>query len=296
MTGGVPAGGAAGGVAGVAADGGGVTGGVPDGGGVPLVDTHVHLFTSALPLAARAWTRPEGELTAESFLKMMDEHGVDYGVLSAMSLLGDLNDYTIDALRAHDRLRGTVIVEPTVDRYVLERMKADGVVGVRFQWRRLADLPDLNDPAYRRLLFRVADLDWHIELNIEGDRLPPVLDRLTASGVKVVVDHFGDPDRYSGYTGAGGTALLRALDTGRVWVKLSAGYRFDVDPGTLAGHAATLIGAAGPEHVFWGSDAPFIGARYPVTYRDAVDSFTHLVPDPALRRRISLASHAFYFG
>jgi predicted TIM-barrel fold metal-dependent hydrolase len=282
-----------------------MTGGVPGdrmpaggatGGGVPLVDTHVHLFTRALPLAARAWTRPEGELTAESFLTMMDEHGVDYGVLSAMSLLGDLNDYTIAALRAHDRLRGTVIVEPTTDRYVLERMKADGVVGVRFQWRRLADLPDLGDPAYRRLLFRVADLDWHIELNIEGDRLPPVLDRLTASGVKVVVDHFGDPDRHSGYTGAGGTALLRALDTGRVWVKLSAGYRFDVTPDTLAGHAATLIGAAGPDHVFWGSDAPFVGARYPVTYRDAVDSFARLVPDPALRRRISLASHAFYFG
>ncbi len=265
-------------------------------GEVPLVDTHVHLFTSALPLAARAWTRPEGELTADTFVTMMDEHGVDYGVLSAMSLLGDLNDYTIDALRAHKRLRGTVIVEPTTDRYVLERMKADGVVGVRFQWRRLADLPDLSDPAYRRLLFRIADLDWHVELNIEGVRLPPVLDRLTASGVKVVVDHFGDPDRDAGYTGDGGRALLRALGTGRVWVKLSAGYRFNISPAMLADHAATLIGAAGPDHVFWGSDAPFIGARYPVTYRDAVDSFAQLVPDPALRRRISLASHAFYFG
>ncbi|MEV0756444.1 amidohydrolase family protein [Streptosporangium sp. NPDC050280] len=264
--------------------------------GAPLVDTHVHLFTRALPLAARAWTRPEGELTADTFVSMMDEHGVGYGVLSAMSLLGDLNDYTIEALRAHERLRGTVIVEPTVDRHVLDRMKSDGVVGVRFQWRRLADLPDLTDPAYRRLLFRVADLDWHVELNIEGDRLPPVLERLTASGVKVVVDHFGDPDRVAGYAGAGGAALLRALDTGRVWVKLSAGYRFDVGQDTLAGHAATLIGAAGPEHVFWGSDAPFVGARHPVTYRDAVGSFARLVPDPAFRRRISLASHAFYFG
>ncbi|NBE91787.1 amidohydrolase [Nonomuraea sp. KC401] len=266
------------------------------GGLVPLVDTHVHLFTRALPLAARAWTRPEGELTAETFLSMMDEHGVGYGVVSAMSLLGDLNDYTIDALREHERLRGTVIVDPTTDRYVLERMKADGVVGVRFQWRRLADLPDLTDPAYRRLLFRIADLDWHVEVNIEGDRLPPVLDRLTASGVKVVVDHFGDPDRESGYAGAGGAALLRALGTGRVWVKLSAGYRFGVGPDTLAGHAATLIEAAGPEHVFWGSDAPFVGARRQVTYRDAVNSFAHLVPDAELRRRISLAAHAFYFG
>jgi predicted TIM-barrel fold metal-dependent hydrolase len=263
---------------------------------VPLVDTHVHLFSAALPLAERAWTRPERELPAEVFLAMMDEYGVGHAVVSAMSLLGYGNDYTIDALRADDRLRGTVIVEPSAGRRVLERMRADGVVGVRFQWRRLADLPDLTDPAYRRLLRHVADLGWHVELNVEGERLPPVLDRLLASGVKVVVDHFGDPDRTSGYASPGGTALLRALGTGRVWVKLSAGYRFRVGPDTLAGYAATLLAEGGPERLFWGSDAPFIGAREPVTYQDALASFAVTVPDAGLRDRVAQASHAFYFG
>ncbi|GAA1631178.1 amidohydrolase family protein [Nonomuraea maheshkhaliensis] len=265
------------------------------GGAVPLVDAHVHLFTSALPLAARAWTRPDVDLPVGKFLTTMDEYGVGRAVISAMSLLGDLNDYTIAALREHDRLRGTVIVEPGVDRYVLERMRSDGVRGIRFQWRRLAELPDLDDPAYRRLLFRVADLGWHVELNIEGERLPPVLDRLVRSGVRVVVDHFGDPGRRTGYAGESGAALLRALDSGRVWVKLSAGYRFGVGTDTLTGYAATLLPPAGPEHLFWGSDAPFVGARQPVTYRDAVESFARIVPDAALRRRISQAAHAFYF-
>ena len=262
----------------------------------PLVDTHVHLFSAALPLAERAWTRPERELTAETFVAMMDEHGVGHAVISAMSLLGARNDYTLGALRAHDRLRGTVIVEPSAGRPALERMDADGVVGVRFQWRRLAELPDLTDPAYRRLLRRIADLGWHVELNVEGERLPAVLGRLLASGVNVVVDHFGDPDRSSGYASPGGAALLRALGTGRVWVKLSAGYRFGVGPATLAGWAAALLAEAGPDHLFWGSDAPFIGARGPVTYRDALASFQVTVPDPAVRDRIALGSRAFYFG
>jgi hypothetical protein len=36
-------------------------------------------------------------------------------------------------LRKHKRLRGTANVLPATDRYVLERMKDDGIVGVRFR-------------------------------------------------------------------------------------------------------------------------------------------------------------------
>jgi predicted TIM-barrel fold metal-dependent hydrolase len=281
---------------GAAADRPAADGSVADAPASALVDAHVHLFTSALPLARRAWTAPERDLTAEAFIAMMDEHRVGHGVISAMSLLGDGNAYTIGALRRHPRLRGTVIVDPPAGPHVLKGMKADGVVGVRFQWRRLPDLPDLGDPAYRALLRQVADLDWHVELNVEGERLPGVLGPLLRSGVQVVVDHFGDPDRRIGYASEGGQALLRALDGGRVWVKLSAAYRFGVSPATLAGWGATLLAHAGPDRLFWGSDAPFIGARRPVTYRDALDSFEVAVPDPATRRRISQTAKTFYFG
>ncbi|GAA0981504.1 amidohydrolase family protein [Acrocarpospora macrocephala] len=251
---------------------------------LPLVDTHVHLFSKALPLAAGAWTRPEGDLTTEAFLPMMDAHGVSHAVISAMSLLDDRDAYTLAALRAHPRLRGTV--QPKL------AQQSPGVVGVRFQWRRRTD-PDLT--GYRELLRQVAELDWHVELNVELARLPLVLESLLAAGVKVVVDHFGDPHPETGYANPGGTALLRGLATGRVWVKLSAGYRFRVSPARLAGYAATLLAAAGPERLFWGSDAPFIGARQPLTYQDAVNSFATMVPDPVIRDRITRTSLAFYF-
>ncbi|MEO3854350.1 amidohydrolase family protein [Acrocarpospora sp. B8E8] len=266
---------------------------------LPLVDTHVHLFSKALPLAAGAWTRPEGDLTTEAFLPMMDAHGVSHAVISAMSLLDDRNEYTLAALRAYPRLRGTVHVEPATEATEpteFAGLRVNGVAGVRFQWRRRADLPDLAGPGYRALLRQVAELGRHVELNIESARLPAVLDSLLAAGVKVVVDHFGDPHPATGYANPGGAALLRGLATGRVWVKLSAGYRFRVPPARLAGYAATLLAAVGPERLFWGSDAPFVGARRPLTYRDAVDSFATTVPEPTLRDQITRASLAFYFG
>jgi predicted TIM-barrel fold metal-dependent hydrolase len=261
-----------------------------------LVDTHVHLFTRALPLASTAWTVPEVELPVDVFEELMARHGVTHGVISAMSLLDDGNAYTIAALRRNPGLRGTVDVDPGVDRHVLAGLRDDGVVGVRFQWRRRTPLPDLGDPDHRRLLRHVADLGWHVELNVERDRLAPVLDELCRSGVDVVVDHYGDPSPRNGFATPGGEALFRALDTGRVRVKLSAGYRFPVDPEALAGYAATLLAHAGPERVFWGSDAPFVGARRPTSYAGEVAMLARIVPDPVLRHEISAAAHDFYFS
>jgi len=261
-----------------------------------LVDTHVHLFTRALPLASTAWTAPEVELPVEAFEELMTRHGVTHGVISAMSLLDDGTAYTIDALRRNPRLRGTVDADPGTDRRVLAGLGDEGVVGVRFQWRRRTPLPDLTDPEYRRLLREVADLGWHVELNVERDRMPPVLDQLVRSGVDVVVDHYGDPCPRNGFATPGGEAFLRALETGRVRVKLSAGYRFPVTPEQLAGYAATLLAHAGPQRVFWGSDAPFIGARRPTSYAGELAMLARVLPDPVSRRQITAAAHEFYFG
>jgi predicted TIM-barrel fold metal-dependent hydrolase len=260
-----------------------------------LVDTHVHLFTRTLPLASTAWTAPEAELPVEAFEDLMTRHGVTHGVISAMSLLADGNAYTLAALRRDPRLRGTVDVDPGAGRQELAALRDEGVVGVRFQWRRRTPLPDLTDPDHRGLLRHVADLGWHVELNVERDRMPPVLDQLVRSGVDVVVDHYGDPCPRNGYATPGGEALLRAVDTGRVRVKLSAGYRFPVTPEDLAGYAATLLSHAGPEQLFWGSDAPFVGAKRPVSYAGELAMLARIVPDPVVRQQISTAAHAFYF-
>ncbi len=104
----------------------------------------------------------------------------------------------IDELRRQPRLRGTVNIAPTTDRYTLERMKADGIVGVRLQLSRRKELPDLGSEDYRLLLRRVADLGWHVHLALEGAQMPAVLPALEASGVRIVLDHFAHPDQTRG--------------------------------------------------------------------------------------------------
>jgi predicted TIM-barrel fold metal-dependent hydrolase len=273
----------------------------------PVVDSHAHIFTPDMPVADSAWMKPDYGFTAADYLKVLDAHGVHFGVIAGISIFGNYNDYMIDELRRQPRLRGTVNIDPATDRYTLERMKADGVVGVRLQLSRRKELPDLGSEVYRLLLRRVADLNWHVHLALEGKLLPAVLPALEASGVRVVLDHFGHPDPVEGIANEGFQALLRSVDKGRTWVKLSAGYRLTwlgkggdtPDPVAmqLAQAAATkLLQVAGPERLLWGSDCPFVGHEASLTFADALRSFQQWVPSVPARRKISDTALKLYFS
>ena len=109
----------------------------------------------------------------------------------------------------------------------------------------------------------------------------------------VVVDHFGLLRSPAGMDGEGFKAVLAAIGTGRVWVKLSAGFRLDRD--VLHACAERLLGAAGAERLLWGSDAPFVGHEAEMSYEKALKTFHDIVPDAQMRRRISDTALRFYF-
>jgi len=259
----------------------------------PRVDAHAHLYTLDMPLAGTAWHRPPTDANVDSYLQTLDEHSVQYAVLAAASLYGDYNDYQIDACRKHQRLRTTVLVRPDVERYVLEKMKDDGVVGIRLQWRRVQDTPDLDSFEYRRLLRRVRDLDWHVHINDDALRLARPMQQLEAAGVKIVVDHFGNPA--NGIDCEGFQSVLRAIERGRTWVKLSAGFRQTSAQAPTA-HAQALLKTGGPERLFWGSDWPFAAYESSITYQNTVDDFARWIPDPAIRQQIHDNAYKFYFS
>ncbi len=252
----------------------------------PLVDTHAHLYTLDMPLNANAWHKPAHDATVEQYLSVLDTHGVQFAVLAAASIYGDYNDYHIRACRRHARLRTTIIAHPGLDMYTLERMKADGVVGIRLQWRNVQDRPDLNSGPYQRLLRRVADLDWHVHLHDDSHRLPQTIQILEQAGVKVVIDHFGRPDEQHGLDAPGFQAVLRSVDRGNTWVKLSAGFRLPSENFAKA-CAAELLKSAGPERLLWGSDWPFAAFEDRVCYADTIAAFINWVPDEHARRKIA---------
>ena len=277
---------------------------------VPIVDSHVHIFTRDMPLVSTAWNRPEYGFTAEDLIQTLDAHGVHFAVIAGISLYGVYNDYMIEMLRQYPRLRGTVNVLPTVARSELDAMKDAGVIGVRlFLAEQLAgEVADIRSEDYQRLLRRVRDLDWHIHFLAQDDIFADALDVLRASGVKLVIDHHARPPDHEGVESPKLAAALRAVDAGNAWIKISAGFRFSPrnPPRTADDYARArdrealfdryLLDRVGPERLLWGSDCPFVGHEGAVTYGDVLDNFRHAVPDAGVRRKISDTALKFYFS
>lgn len=252
---------------------------------VPLmVDSHAHIWRADMPLIANPRHRLDYDFTIETYLDTLARHGVDYAVIAAASPYGDYNDYTLDSIRGRPRLRGTVILEPTVDLYTLRAMKADGIVGVRLPYISLATLPDLTSFEQRRTLRRFADLDWHVHLHLDGPRIPQVLPALEASGVKIVVDHFGRPDPERGIDCEGFRMMLRSIEKGRTWVKVSAAYRLGAERAEAYGRE--LLKQVGPDRLMWASDCPFAGFEGKVTYQETIDAVLRWVPEGPARHQI----------
>jgi predicted TIM-barrel fold metal-dependent hydrolase len=261
----------------------------------PRVDAHAHVFTQDMPFAANAHSRPDYAYPVERWLADMDAHGITHGVIAAASLFDDANDYTLSVLDAHcDRLRGTVIVPTDTDAASLHRLAARGVVGVRLMWRRIDELPDLKGQPWRGFLRRIAEAGLHVELLSRSASLPRLLPLLLESGVSVVVDHLGVPSRDPAERCGGTGSLLRAIETERVWVKLSAGFRMPFD--TAAQVTRDLLDHAGPSRLLWGSDAPFVNHEREIGFGDTIDLYHRLVPDAATRAAIDRAAFNLFFN
>lgn len=252
----------------------------------PLVDSHFHLFDRTLPFVDTPRHTPDYDFTVDHVLATFDQYGIQYGEIAGASLYGTYNDHVIRAVRRCKRLRGTIIADPDLDLYTMEKMAADGINGVRLVWIALSDdrLPNIETYEWRRLLRRIRDLDWHVHLHVGPGRLPAIMPTVAASGAKTVVDHFGYPDIRLGLDCPTFQTVLRAVDNGRTWVKLSAGYR--MGRAAMAPYAQKLLDVAGPERLVWGSDAPFASFEGTVTYQQTLDDFKLWVPDPAQRRII----------
>ncbi|MBV6306161.1 amidohydrolase family protein [Candidimonas humi] len=248
-----------------------------------LVDAHVHVFKQDMPLIPNPRHSPAYSFTVEQLIEVMDRHGVLYAVIAAASPWGDYNDYVIDSVRTNPRLRGTIIAEPSIERVVLDQMDRDGIIGVRLPFISMPQLPDLDSWDYRKFLRRLADLDWHVHVHIDGPRLPLVLPYLERSGVKIVIDHIGRPDPVEGVDGEGFKAMVRSVEKGRTWVKLSGAYRLGANATECARELCRQVGY---DKMVWASDCPFVGGEKDTDYRRAIDWLEQVIPDEGRRRQV----------
>ncbi len=220
-------------------------------------DTHAHVFAPAgvYPYAARRPYTPAPDTGLEAYRRMLGAIGFARGVLVHSNIYGPDNRATTDALAAMaGSFRGIALVRPEIDDRALAALAAVGMRGIRInlEFPGEVGLDDLEAMAPR-----LAGLGWHVQMLTSVARLPAIAARLKALPIDVVVDHMGLPQGDDDLAGPGSRALLELLGTGRVWVKLSAPYYADREPGyPFASRAARRLWQACPERMLFGTNWP----------------------------------------
>jgi 2-pyrone-4,6-dicarboxylate lactonase len=228
--------------------------------GVPAgaCDTHAHVFApaGAYPYAPRRPYTPAPETGLEAYRGMLGAIGFERAVLVHSNIYGPDNRATLDALAAMaGRFRGIALVRPEIGDDALAALAAAGMRGLRIN---LEFSGETGLEHVEALAPRLAGLGWHVQMLVSAERLPALTGRLRALPVDVVVDHMGLPRTDAELAGPGFHALLRLLESGKLWVKLSAPYYADRDEPRypFASRAARALWQARPDRVLFGTNWP----------------------------------------
>jgi predicted TIM-barrel fold metal-dependent hydrolase len=253
-------------------------------------DSHIHVFgpASRYPFSPKAAYHSPDALP-ETYLALQAVLGLERAVIIHPTALGEDQSRTLDALAAYPgRFRAVAVPAPSTSDAELDRMHRLGVRGIRHAI--VSHFPNAQGLA-ADLARRGADRGWHSQLLVDGDHLEDLAPKLMALPGDVVIDHMGRVPAELGIGHPGFQALLRLLDSGRVWVKLSGPMRFSASdrfPYADTLPFARALVACNPERLVWGSDWPHINYNSGVMPNDGdlVDMLLEWAPDESVRRRI----------
>ena len=241
-------------------------------------DCHFHVFDPGAPLVSpRDYTPPPAGLG--DWRAMAEATGIARGILVQPSVYGFDNRVLLGALAAEpERLRGVVVIRAETPAEEIGRLHGLGVRGVRFNLGSPGGLPLEALPRVARL---VRPWGWHVQVLPRAGSLADIGALAAREGVVVVLDHFG---LVRSDDAGGMAALLRVLDGGGAWVKLSAPYRL-ADPDAKA--LVARLTRSHPERLLWGSDWPHVGLRDAMPDdADLADDVLDGLPGDELRRRV----------
>lgn len=262
-------------------------------------DCHFHVFGpyGRFPLSAtRGYTPPEASVP--SYRGVVQALGLTRSVIVQPSVYGDDNACTLAAAQALGgpaACRVVAVVGPEATMPQLRALHDAGVRGVRVN--AVSGGGPLADQI-GGVARAVAPLGWHVQLYLPPGALAGLAPAIQALPTPVVVDHMGSP--VPGQPDEPGLrALLRLLDAGRTWVKLSGGYMAsrgsapfdDVAP------AARALAAARLDRVVWGTNWP-----HPIRFRempddgDLLDALATWLPDEEQLRAILVDNPAALYG
>jgi len=252
-------------------------------------DCHMHFYSGgdrAAPAGVGGFALPSADVA--SYEAILERMGVDRFVAVQSIVYGTDNSVMEDAAARFGGNVRMVAVLPK-DSGLGERVEdldARGGRGLRaymlaggiYGWSDLPELARILEP-----------LGWHLQLQIDGCMLPQVAAMIAALPCDVVIDHIGKFLAPVGIADPPWQALLRLLDGGRTWVKLSAPYESSRDGPPhyedVSALARDLVRRV-PDRLVWASNFPHPGQDHPPTAQALIELLAEWCPDPDTRVRI----------
>jgi predicted TIM-barrel fold metal-dependent hydrolase len=251
-------------------------------------DCHSHVIGPAAQYpftGERSYTPLEAH--RESYVRMLAALGVERAIVVQPSFYGKDNRCTYDAVVASGgRWRGIAALDPDTPRAEVERLNKAGFCGVRLNLIYKGG----NSPDEMEALAKlVAPFNWHIQMLMDGQKLPELASRLRKLPIPFVIDHLGRVPPEAGVKDPGFQVLLSLLREGNCWAKLSCPYSKSARlyPYEDLNEMAHALVDAAPDRLVWGSDWPHQRCRG-VAPRDSelLDLLAVWVPDAKIRSRI----------
>ncbi|MGD6741887.1 amidohydrolase family protein [Streptomyces sp. BH106] len=248
------------------------------------VDAHAHVFHRGLPMAPGRRYTPRHDATVDTYLSVLDAHGIARALLVQPSFLGTDNSYVLDAVRAYpDRFRAVLVIDADDPRTAAARVPAWHRAGARGVRLNLAGtgIPPLHATGWRALGERMAEYGWHLEVQARGEQWTQLAGTLASWPSAVVLDHVGLP---ASVHAADRAAILDLVARPHIWTKLSGFYR---SPEGAAGATALAIREqAGTERLLWGSDWPWTQHETGRAYDKLLAGLADLLPGPVGVQRV----------
>jgi len=272
-------------------------------------DCHTHVFDPRFPFAATRSYTPE-PATVPEMRRLHRALHIERVVVVQPSVYGTDNSCTLDALKQLGQgSRGVAVIDESTPKTAFDQMQKGGVRGVRIN---MGSASEAELPLVRRLmkaaLARIGGRDWHLQLYLPLPLAAALVDEVMVAPVPIVFDHFAGAFAAGGVDQPGFDKVLKMVQAGKAYVKVSAAYRASKLPdyADVAPLAKALI-VANPERVLWGSDWPHpdtgSGRKAtdisPLTQIDDGRVFNLLpawAPDPALRKAILVDNPARLYG
>ena len=194
-----------------------------------------------------------------------------------------------------DSARGIALIALDASDAEIARLHEGGMRGVRYMMLGGALPWDSLEPMAARL----ANAGWMVNLQLDGRTLPEHEEVLKRLPCKLVIDHNGKFLEPVSLNHPSFQSLLRLLDTGRVWVKLSAPYETSKTgaPGyDDVSLLARTLAEKFPERCLWASNWPHPG-RKPAPSNEALyELLFSWTSSDAARQKILVDNPAQLYG